>query len=143
MTNARRVLIAWIVVVQLLAYPFMALAALMGLAAVPLRLEYWLPISVIVGLSLLVEGAVAFVCGRALRERLGNRLRYSPFMVALGSTVGLLAATLLAGALAMALASVHILEEPLLFIPVVAACLGLGSGLGTLVGCRYGPRTVN
>lgn len=51
--DARRVLIAWIVVMQLLAYPFVALGALMGLAAVPIRLEYWLPISVILGLSLL------------------------------------------------------------------------------------------
>jgi len=137
--NARRVLIAWIVAMQLLAYPFVALADLMGLAAVPLRLEYWLPISVILGLSLLVEGGVALICGRALRERLRGRLRYSPFVVALGSSVGLLLATLLGCALVMALAMAGIPVEPMLLVPVAAAFLGLGSGLGTVVACRYDP----
>jgi hypothetical protein len=138
--DARRVLIAWIVVTQLLAFPFVAFGALMGLVAVPLRLEHWLPVLMILVLSLLIEGGIAFLCGSALRERLRSRLSYSPLVVALASSMGLLAATLLGGALAMALLrDGSVAVEPLVLIPVGAACLGFGSGLGTLIGCRYRP----
>ena len=124
---------------QLLAFPLVAFGALVRLVSLPYRLQSGAPILLIVIVALLIEAGVAFLCALALRGRLKDRLSYSPFVVALASSVGLLAATLLAGALAAPVLSAGRMALKPELIPIAAVFLGLGSGLGTVCGCRYHP----
>jgi len=139
-SDARRVLVAWIVATQILAFPCLAFGAFMALLGMRPGTDSWIPMLVILVLSFLIEGGIAFFCGAALRERLRNRLSFSPLVVALASCVGLFGGALLVGALGMGwLWAAAGQVEPALFLIVTACGLGLGSGLGALLGCRYRP----
>jgi hypothetical protein len=147
--DARRVLIRWILGMQLLAFPCVAFGGLMSLIAVrPGRGSTGTKLMVLLG-SCVLEGGVALICGMALRKRL-ERLSYSPLVVALGSCAGLFGATLVLAGLAAGMARLLSPEMsewlsmstwPLLvLLPIAALGLGLGSALGVRVGCRYHPR---
>jgi hypothetical protein len=138
-TDARRVLIAWIVGTQILALPLLAFAAGMALLGTGRRTDSSIPMLTILVLGiLLVLAGIAFACGVALRGRLGNRLSFSPLVVALASGIGLFGALIFALAMARIwLASGRL--APVVFYLLTTCGLGLGSGLGALVGCRYRP----
>lgn len=138
MADARRVLTAWIVVPQLLAFPILAfgtMVVLLHMRGSDTR------VPVVLALPFLVEGAIAFASAVVLRERLKDRLTFSPFAVALGSCIGLFVGTLLVGTLALAWQrSARGLLAPGRFVPIavlsVACGLAVGSSLGVWAGSR-------
>ena len=141
--DGRRVLAAWIVGLQILAFPCLAFGTMMG--AIGIRPETDLLIRVIVySLPLLAEGAVAFVCAQALHARLASRLAYSPVVVALASMAGIIAATPVPWALLVAFGRfVGPDFDSDAFVPIAVAAAGLffmiGSAVGVMIGSRPRP----
>jgi hypothetical protein len=125
---------------QVLTLPFLAFGAFIALLGMRPGTDSSIPMVTILVLGiLLVLAGIAFACGVAVRGRLGSRLSFSPLVVALASGIGLFIALVFALAMARIwLASGRL--APVVFYLLATGGLGLGSGLGALVGCRYRPQ---